>query len=68
MGAFIDLTNEVFGQLTVIEKDGYDNSNKILWKCKCSCGNIKSVRGNDLRQGKILSCGCLGNENRKIKA
>lgn len=67
MGSFIDLTNKIFGRLTVIKRNGYDNSGKIMWQCKCSCGTIKNVRGADLRSGKIISCGCLGKENRQIK-
>lgn len=63
----IDLTNQIFGRLTVIKENGRDNSGKIMWLCKCSCGNEKTIRGNDLRSGKILSCGCLGKEIRKQK-
>ena len=32
MGNFIDLTNQRFGNLTVLERNGYDNNKKILWK------------------------------------
>lgn len=66
MGSFIDLTGMSFGRIYVIERNGYDKSGKILWKCKCSCGEIKNIRGNDLRSGKVLSCGCLGKEKRQI--
>ena len=66
MGNFIDLTNQRFGNLTVLERNGYDNNKKILWKCQCDCGTIKNIRGADLRSGKILSCGCFGKEQRKI--
>lgn len=66
MSSFIDLTGMSFGRIYVIERNGYDKSGKILWKCKCSCGEIKNIRGNDLRSGKVLSCGCLGKEKRQI--
>lgn len=66
MSNFIDLTNQRFGNLIVLERNGYDNNKKILWKCQCDCGTIKNIRGNDLKSGKILSCGCFGKEQRKI--
>ena len=28
------------------------------WICQCSCGNIKSVSGSNLRNGRSTSCGC----------
>lgn len=33
--------------------------------CKCDCGNIKIVQINDLRDGKVKSCGCLSLEKLK---
>lgn len=38
--------------------DGY----RPYWKCQCECGNIKSVLGKALRNGRSLSCGCLREE------
>lgn len=32
------------------------------WLCKCDCGNMTSVYGTYLRQGKTKSCGCLQRE------
>lgn len=66
MSNFIDLTNQRFGHLIVLERNGYDNNKKILWKCQCDCGTVKNIRGSDLKSGKILSCGCFGKEQRKI--
>lgn len=56
-----DLRNQSFGKLTVIEmdKERVGSSHQIYWKCKCECGNIKSVRGTDLTAGKVRSCGCI---------
>ena len=65
MGTKIDLTNQKFGRLLVLKEDGRDNSNRIMWLCRCDCGNEVRVRGNDLRGGKIQSCGCLGKEKRE---
>ena len=60
MGKVIDITNQRFNKLLVIKRDFEKNINhKAYWICKCDCGNIVSVRGQDLRQGKTKSCGCL---------
>ena len=53
-----------FGLLEVIEYEGLrkQNSrdkNESWYICKCQCGTIKSIRGNDLRTGSIISCGCI---------
>lgn len=64
---FIDLTGYRFGRLAVvsrIDRIGY----AVIWLCRCDCGNDKRVRGNDLRSGKIRSCGCLLSEVSKSRA
>ena len=54
-----DLTNKKFGELVVIERDYNINySHKTFWKCKCSCGNIKSISYSHLITGQTKSCGC----------
>ena len=56
---FTDLSGKVFGKLTVIEETNLRNDdNRVMWKCKCSCGNIKLISGHDLIQGNTVSCGC----------
>ena len=63
MGQVIDLTNQRFGKLIVIERDFEKNINhKAYWKCLCDCGNVVSIRGQDLRHGKTKSCGCLAKQ------
>lgn len=57
--AKINLLGQHFGELEVVE---YDESrskqaHRSYWKCKCSCGNIKSIRASDIVKAK--SCGCL---------
>lgn len=67
MPAFIDLTNCRYGRFIVLERDKetqkQKNSKEVYWKCQCDCGKIFSARGHDIRQNKILSCGCLKKEN-----
>jgi len=59
----IDLTNKVFGRLTV--KDRLENHVTsgghpvVMWRCVCSCGNVTRASSNSLSRGKIKSCGCL---------
>lgn len=73
MPNIIDLTSQRFGKLTVIKYAGRrkcGNQFKILWLCKCDCGNEKEIPSSDLRNGHSTSCGCLhrkmiGDLNRK---
>lgn len=59
MSKLIDLTNQTFGRLTVLEKDKKRKTNSgSYWICQCECGNIKSVKSSSLRRGEITSCGC----------
>lgn len=58
----IDLTNQSFGKLIVIERDLTKPTGKncpAYWTCKCECGNIVSVRSDHLRDGTTSSCGCI---------
>lgn len=54
--AFIDITGQVFGNWTVIEKTDRKQNNATLWKCVCKCGNVGYVLSSSLRNG--LSTGC----------
>lgn len=62
----IDLTGKQFGKLTVIIRDleyqKIHNKDKPYWKCQCQCGNIVTVSGKNLREGKTKSCGCINKE------
>jgi hypothetical protein len=63
---FIDLTNQTFGKLTVIERDLNNNKRGTYWICKCNCKNqtIKSIRSTHLIAGEINSCGCISKETK----
>lgn len=54
----MDLTDQVFGRLTAIEKVGKDRSNNFLWGCECECGNEKVIPTSSLNAGRSKSCGC----------
>ena len=50
----IDLRKQQFGKLTVI-----DRHQKSHWTCRCECGNTHIVRSDHLKEGKVVSCGCV---------
>lgn len=69
-----DLTNQVFGKLTVtkfshVKKRG--NHFITYWECKCCCGKTKIISGSNLKTGNTKSCGHFRfkwKNQRKIKA
>jgi hypothetical protein len=54
-----DMTGSVCGRLTVVERS-HSNNEKAKWLCRCCCGNMKIVLGDNLRSGHTISCGCAG--------
>lgn len=49
-----------FGRLTVLSRSEIKKAKgKLYFDCKCDCGNLKTVRSDHLRAGRILSCRCL---------
>lgn len=67
--AKLNLVGQKFGRLTVIEDDGSRTKSKeILWKCECECGNVKHVRGADLKAGHTKSCGCAKGSSKERMA
>jgi len=64
MPAFIDISNQRFGRLAVIERAEQSGRN-TMWRCRCDCGRETIVQANNLRRGASKSCGCLNAEWRK---
>lgn len=62
----VALEGERFGRLLVRERVGTQNG-RVTWLCLCDCGNETTVRGSDLRTGKVVACGCYRIE-RSIEA
>lgn len=66
MGKFIDLTNQRFGKLVVMYRDNdiiCNNGNRrVIWRCKCDCGNEISTRRDALVSGRTKSCGMCNND------
>ena len=61
MSKLIDLTNQQFGNWTVLY---YTGNSK--WHCRCSCGVEKDVNTVSLRKGTSKSCGCEKVKNARI--
>ena len=58
----IDLTNQIFGKLKVIER-GENHKEQPTWICECSCGTILEVMGSNLRkENGTRSCGCISSK------
>ena len=55
----VDRTGQVFGKLVVLEQAGRDKLKKVLWRCRCDCGNETVVVSGSLVTGNTTSCGCV---------
>lgn len=71
MPSMIDIKNQEFGSLRVIERvqytegivgDGYRKS--ALWRCRCACGRDIVVAQVRLKRG-MKHCGCMGTERKR---
>ncbi len=59
MPAKKDISGNKYGWLTVICDSGKRNSNKkVLWHCKCDCGNEIDICKDRMLTDVIPSCGC----------
>lgn len=55
----LDLINQRFGRLLVIEFVGLNKHSQSIWKCRCDCGNEKTASVTALNGERTRSCGCL---------
>lgn len=61
-----DITDQPFGRLKAIRPtDKRTETGSVIWELQCKCGNIIYKTVNELKTGRVLSCGCLYNESRK---
>ena len=69
MSKITDLTGQKFGKLTVVnraENHVSNNGNKrVVWHCKCECGNEVDVMALNLTRNHTISCGCARSDGRK---
>lgn len=66
MSAFLDLTNQKYGRLLVLDRAPLVG--KVRWRCICECGNESVVTACNLRSGHVSSCGCLQKETASARA
>lgn len=52
-----DLTGQRFGQLTVLSDTGKRKNGRVIWLCKCDCGQEVERSSNTLVQKDSFSCG-----------
>jgi hypothetical protein len=64
----VDLTGQRFGKLVAIERidDLNRSKGRVLWKCKCDCGNYTVVQTSNLTNGHTQSCGCINSVGESI--
>lgn len=67
MAELIDLTGRRFGRLIVLANTHERRAGQLLWQVRCDCGTVKSVSGQNLRRGEIVSCGCYVRELAKAR-
>ena len=54
-----DLTGQRFKYLQVLSlSHRHRSSRSYYWNVRCDCGTEKTVRGTELRNGNVKSCGC----------
>lgn len=61
-GNFKDLTGQRFNRLLVVGPSPERVNRFVCWYCICDCGIQKTIRGLNLTQGRVQSCGCLNRE------
>lgn len=63
MPPLIDLTGRRFGRLVIIARAPTATTStghpRTCWQARCDCGQTVTVRGGQLQQGRVKSCGCL---------
>src|SRR5688500_17000148 len=55
---FKDISGQRFNRLIALHPVGV-RDHKIVWLCRCDCGNEHAATGSLLRKGHAKSCGCL---------
>ena len=56
MPAKINLLNQRFGKLVVLEELAERRNNSVVWLCQCDCGNRVTFTTKELRNDGLISC------------
>jgi hypothetical protein len=57
-----DITGLRSGKLVAVRATDKRSSGKVVWECKCDCGNIAYVQSTKLIHKNSKSCGCYSSE------
>lgn len=60
--AKINLLNQRFGKLTVLEETPERKNKSVVWKCKCDCGEEVFLSTKELRSDGITQCKSCGTD------
>lgn len=60
-----DITGQKYGKLTAIKLD-HTTRNGAFWLCRCECGNTCVVSEDNLKAGRMTSCGCARTSKRSL--
>ena len=63
-----NLIGQRFGKLVVKDKTEERKRGRIVWECKCDCGNTCLVSTSYLTSGDTKSCGCLSSQGEEAIA
>lgn len=63
---YCGLEGQRFGKLTVMyrvkDQVAPSGRHRVMWHCRCDCGNEKDITSNSLKRGNASSCGCYAKE------
>jgi len=59
----LEIAGQKFWILKAVGAVFKDEHGRILWKFSCECGGYKIAIPNDVRNGRVKSCGCMAKEN-----
>lgn len=62
---FNDLSGKRFGKLLVVKRIS-PVGQKVIWECKCECGNTINLPTSYLTSGDTKSCGCLREKQSEV--
>lgn len=68
MGKALDLSDQRFGRLVAKKPTNERRGGKVVWECKCDCGNLTKIITSSLLNGKTRSCGCLKRKASKVSS
>ena len=54
----LELTGQVFGYLTALQRAGSNNHRQAKWMFQCRCGKQVCYKARDVVRGSSTSCGC----------